>query len=273
MASEEEKLEESVGLRAELGPGGRLRQRELPMEEADFPRFQRLTFYSVLAGLCPLLPVAFLDDWIVERVQRGMVEELGKSRELAMSAAEVRLLSGEGEGRIWPGFAKGTGMAIRSGFRTVLRKVFKTAFYLLLIRDGVHQAVETFVQGYLLLHAAGLPQGLRPAGRTEERVRAIRAAVVETLREEDVKPIHRAMTRAFRRSFDLLLEGAGVLVGAFGRLRPGEPAGEKEALRQEERLLSGFVDQLAASLWGNEKYFEGLEKSFEERLARRVGEI
>ncbi|HYN22671.1 MAG TPA: hypothetical protein VE078_17055 [Thermoanaerobaculia bacterium] len=267
MAAEKEQddLDEtSIGLRAELGPGGRLRQRELPMEEADYPRFQRLTFYSVLAGLCPLLPVAFLDDWIVVKVQRGMIEELGKSRDLGLSDAEVRLLSGEGEARIWPGLAKGSGMALRSGLRTVLRKIFKTAFYLLLIRDGVHQAVETFVQGYLFLHAAGLPQGLRSAGRTEERVRAVRTAVVETLREEDVKPIHRAMTRAFRRSFDLLLEGAKLLV----RLRSAERASEGEALRQEERLLSGFVDRLAASLWGNEKYFEGLEKSFEERLAR-----
>lgn len=262
--------ESSIGLRAELRPGG-LRRPQVPqVEEADYPRFRRLTFFSVLAGLCPLLPVPFLDDWALERVQRRMVRELGESRDLELSAAEVRILAGEGEQRLWPGLLKGTAMAARSGARKVLRKVFKTAFYLLLLRDGVHRAVETFVQGYLFLYAARLPHGLRPSGRSEARVRAVRAAVLETMREEDVKPIHRAMGRAFRRSLDLLISAASLLGGVLGRVRSGERADdEAEALRQEEELLGGFVDRLAASLWGNEEYFERLEKSFEARLQRK----
>lgn len=261
--------ESSIGLRAELRPGG-LRRPQVPqVEEADYPRFRRLTFFSVLAGLCPLLPVPFLDDWALERVQRRMIRELGESRELELTDAEVRILAGEGERRLWPGLLKGTAMAARDGARRVLRKVFKTAFYLLLLRDGVHRSVETFVQGYLFLHAARLPQGLRPSGRSEERVRAVRAAVLETMREEDVKPIHSAMARSFRRSFDLLVKAASLLGGVFGRMRSGERADEGEALRQEEELLGGFVDRLAASLWGNEEYFEHLEKAFEARLQRK----
>lgn len=260
--------ESSIGLRAELRPGGRLSQ-EAPVEEADFPRFRRLTFYSVLAGLCPLLPMPYVDDWALERVQRRMVRELGESRELELSDSEVRLLAGEGERRLWPGFLKGTAMAVSSGARRVLRKVFKTAFFVLLMRDGVHRAVETFVQGYLFLYASRLPQGLRPAGRTPARVRAVRAAVLETMREEDVKPIHRAIGRAFRRSFDLLVKAASRLGGVFGRLRAGEQADEGAALKEEEELLGGFVDRLAAALWGNEEYFERLEKSFEKRLDRK----
>jgi hypothetical protein len=261
--------ESSIGLRAELRPGGRLNQRELPVEVADYPRFRRLTFYSVLAGLCPLLPVPFLDDWALERAQRRMVSELGESRDLSLSDGEVRVLAGEGEKRVWPGFFRGTALAVRSGTRRVLRKVFKTGFYALLMRDGVHRAVETFVQGYLFLYAARLPQGLHPAGRTPERVKAVREAVVETMREEDVKPIHHAIGRAFQRSFDLLVKAAGRLGAVFGRLRAGERADESEALRQEEEILAGVVDKLAAALWGNEEYFERLEKAFEGRLQRR----
>lgn len=261
--------ESSIGLRAELRPGG-LRRPQVPqVEEADYPRFRRLTFFSVLAGLCPLLPVPFLDDWALERVQRRMVRELGESRDLELSESEVRILAGEGERRLWPGLLKGTAMAARSGARKVLRKVFRTAFYLLLLRDGVHRAVETFVQGYLFLHAARLPQGLRPSGRNEERVRAVRAAVLDTMREEDVKPIHRAMGRAFRRSLDLLVKAASLLGAVLGRVRSGERADEGDAFREEEELLGGFVDRLAASLWGNEEYFERLEKAFEERLQRK----
>lgn len=261
--------ESSIGLRAELRPGGLKRPQVPQVEEADYPRFRRLTFFSVLAGLCPLLPVPFLDDWALERVQRRMVRELGESRDLELTDAEVRILAGEGERRLWPGLLKGTALAAREGARRVLRKVFKTVFYLLLLRDGVHRAVETFVQGYLFLRASRLPQGLRPSGRTEERVRAVRAAVLETMREEDVKPIHRAMGRAFRRSFDLLIKAATLLGGVLGRVRSGERADEGDAFREEEELLGGFVDRLAASLWGNEEYFERLEKAFEERLQRK----
>jgi hypothetical protein len=264
--------ESSLGLRAELRPGGRVKQTGDIMEEADYPRFRRLTFFSVLAGLCPLLPVPLLDDWALERVQRRMVRDLGESRDLGLTEEEVRILSGAGERRLWPGFPKGTSMAVRSGARRVLGKLFKTGLYLLLMRDGVHRAVEAFIQGYLFLYASRVPMGLRPAGRTETRIRAVRAAVVETLREEDVAPIHQAMGRAFRRSFDLVLKAAGRLGALFGRLRSGESRddAETEALREEEELLGGFVDRLAASLWGNEEYFERLESSFVERLSRKL---
>jgi hypothetical protein len=261
--------ESSLGLRAELRPGGRVKQTGDIMEEADFPRFRRLTFFSVLAGLCPLLPIPLLDDWALERVQRRMVHDLGASRDLGLTEEEVRILAGAGERRLWPGFVKGTSMAVRSGARRVLGKMFKTGFYFLLMRDSVHRAVEAFIQGYLFLYAARLPMGLRTAGRTEERVRAVRAAVVETLREEDVAPIHQAIGRAFRRSFDLVLKAAGRLGSVFARLRSGEPADETEALQEEEEILGGFVDRLAASLWGNEEYFERLERSFVERLSRK----
>jgi hypothetical protein len=269
-ADDEDPLDQSsIGLRAELRPGGRAKQTGEVMEVADFPRFRRLTFFSVLAGLCPLLPLPFLDDWALERIQRRMVRELGESRNLDLSETEAQILAGAGERRPWPGFLKGTALAVRSGTRRILRKAFKTLFYVLLVRDGVHRAVETFVQGYLFLYAARRPQGLHPAGRSGERVRAVRDAVVETMREEDVKPIHRAIGRAFRRSFDLLIDAAGRLATVFGRLRAGERADEAEALRVEEELLGGFVDRLAAALWGNEEYFERLERAFEERLLRR----
>jgi hypothetical protein len=259
----------SIGLRAELRPGGRIRQTGEVMEEADFPRFRRLTSFSVLAGLCPLLPLPFLDDWALERIQRRMVRELGESRALGLSETEVQILAGAGERRPWPGFLKGSAFAVQSSTKSILRKVFKTVFSMLLVRDGAHRAVETFVQGYLFLYAARRPQGLRPSGRTEERVRAVREAVVETLREEDVKPIHRSIGRAFRHNFDLLTQSADRLAPLFGQLRSGESADESETLREEEELLGRFVDRLAAALWGNEEYFERLEQAFEDRLLRR----
>jgi hypothetical protein len=275
--SERDRLDESLGMHVELRPGKTLSRLEEPpaVEQADWPRFRRLTFFSVLAGLCPLIPLPFVDDWAVGLIHRRMVRELGESRGLELADGEIRLLAGTGERR-WPGLLKGTALAVRRGVGKIVGKLFKTAFYVLLLREGIHRAVETFVEGYLLLHAAGLPQALRPSGRTPERVRAVRAAVVSTMKEVDVTPIHKAVGRSFERSFGLLSEAAAKL-GA--RLSPWQRrAGTASAavdtddasvpLQEEEELLGGFVDQLAGSLWGDQEYFESLERAFEERLAR-----
>lgn len=272
--SERDLLDESLGMHVELRPGKTLSQIEAPtaVEEADWPRFRRLTFFSVLAGLCPLIPMPFVDDWAINLIHRRMVRELGESRDLDLREDEVRLLAGTGERR-WPGFVKGTAMLVRRGVGKVVGKVFKTAFYALLLRDGVHRAVETFVEGYLLLYAAGLPQALRPASRNPERVQAVRAAVISTMKEADVTAIHKAMGRAFQGSFSLLMEAAvklgSRLTGFRSRQKETSDPDEAVPLQEEEEILGGFVDRLAGTLWGDEEYFKTLEQAFDERLARQ----
>ena len=273
--SERDLLDESLGMHVELRPGKALSQIEEPpaVAEADWPHFRRLTFYSVLSGLFPLIPVPFVDDWALGLIRGRMVRELGESRDLGLTDEEIRLLAGTGERR-WPGLLKGTALVVRKGLGKVVGKVFKTAFYVLLLREGANRAVETFVEGYLLLYAAGLPQALRPASRTPERVRTVRAAVVSTMKEADVTAIHKAIGRFFsQESFGLLLEAAtklGALLKSFrsGPASAGAPD-EGVPLQEEEEILGGLVDRLAETLWEEEKYFESLERAFDERLARQ----
>ncbi len=271
--SERDLLDESLGMHVELLPGKSLSQTEEPpaVEEADWPHFRRLTFFSVLAGLCPLIPMPFVDDWAIGLIRRRMMRELGESRDLGLTEDEIRLLAGTGERR-WPGLLKGTAMIVRRGVGKIVGKLFKTVFYALLLREGIHRAVETFVEGYLLLYAAGMPQALRPSSRTPERVRAVRAAVVSTLKEADVTAIHKAIGRSFQGSFSLLLEAAVKLGSRLTGFRSKQAAAsapdEAVPLQEEEEILDGFVDQLAATLWGDQEYFESLERAFDERLAR-----
>lgn len=272
--SERDLLDESLGMHVELRPGKTLSQLEEPpaVEQADWPHFRRLTFFSVLAGLCPLIPLPFVDDWAIGLIRRRMVRELGESRDLALNEDEVQLLAGHGERR-WPGLLKGTALAVRRGVGKLVGKVFKTAFYVLLLREGIHRAVETFVEGYLLLYAAGLPQALRPAGRTPERVRTVRAAVVSTMKEADVTAIHKAIGRAFEGSFGLLSEAAAKLgsrlMGFRSKQKEAGAPDETVPLQEEEEILGGFVDRLAGTLWGDEEFFQSLEQAFDERFARQ----
>ena len=220
----------------------------------------------MLGGLSSLIPMPLLDEWARGVILRRMVRELSETRELELSDADVGILVGAAERRAGSGLVMA---AVRQGGAKVLRKLFKTAFYVLLIREGVHRSAEIFLQGYLLLYAARLPAGLKPAGRTEERVRAVREAILATTREADVAPVRKAIGRAFRRSFSLLFQVTGLLADHLGRLRSRRESPPPDAdLREEEELLGGFVDKLAASLWGNQEYFEALEKDFAARLGR-----
>jgi hypothetical protein len=246
--------ESSLGLHVELLPGKTLSQAEEPpaVEEADWPHFRRLTFLSVLAGLCPLIPLPSEDARVTGLIHRQMVRELGDDRHLDLSESESRLLVGADGQRV--GLLDGAALALRRGMGRILGKVLRKPPSDLLLREGVHRTVDTFVEGYLLLQAASLPQALRPAGRTEQRVRAVRTAVMSTLRESDVSSIQKAVDSSFQGSFDLLSQAAA-------QLSPAMP------LDEEEKLLGGFVDQLAGALWGDHGCCESLERSFGERFA------
>src|SRR6185436_1622748 len=247
--SERDLLDEStLGLHVELLPGKALSQLEEPpaVEEADWPHFRRLVSFSVQTGLCPLVPAPSAEDGAVSRIRRTMVRELEESRSLGLSEDDVRLLAGELHR---PGVLEGAALAVRRSVGKVLGSVWKT----FPLREGVDRAVETFVEGYLLLHAAGLPQALRPAGRTPERVRVVRAAVESTLRDANVTPIRTLIGRSFQSSSGRLSEAAAKL-GAAGS------AADEAPLQEAEEL----VDQLAGALWEDQERLDALERAFKE---------
>lgn len=232
--------------------------------------FRRLTFFSVLGGLCPLIPIPFMDDWALEMVQRWMVRGLAKDAGLALPDTEVKTLAGA-EDSGWRGCLGTAAWALRETVGAVLSKLFRTVFYFLTIRRSVRRSAETLHLGYLFLHAARLSPSF--AG---DRARAVRAAALATVHEANARPIHRTLTRDFRQSLSLLLQGAalfGRLLPRWRRRRPPSPEdlpSEGRVEAETEALLGGFIDRLAADLWGNREYFAGLERSFEAHLARQA---
>lgn len=97
----------------------------------------------------------------------------------------------------------------------------------------------------------------------------MRAAILATLAAVDAKPIHRTLIRDFRHSLSLLLQAAALFRRFLPRRRvrrDTDLAGQSEVFQQQEELLGGFTDRLAADLWGNREYFAELEKVFESKL-------
>lgn len=258
-----------VGRSIELRPGGHLGDsdpREAPVD-ADFPAFRRLTFFSVLGGLCPFLPAPTPQGPAFEAVCTRMVTELEHSRGLGLTPEEVRLLSTCGaESRPAPaGGGPWTWLRPLQPLRQLLRRPFPR----LAVPAGVQHSVETFERGYLLLHAAGLEMAeLHPPDRTAARVEEVRAAIEATLAGTSDEPLRQAIAPAFQKSAGLLARAADLLAGFLGRA--GIAAGSG-ALTAEEELLGSLVDQIAGALWGDREGLANLERSFEANLARQRG--
>lgn len=236
------------------------------MESADPGRetFRRLTFYSILGGLCPLIPVPFMDDWTLGQVQRRMIGELARRAGVALTPQGPKILTGADDPG-WRGCLGTLGWALREVTGAILGKLFRTVFFFLTIRRSVRRSAETLHLGYLFAHALRL----EPQALSEERARAVRAAVMKTLAEVDTQPIHRTLFRDFRQSLSLLLQAAALFRRFLPRRKKKKEtdlAGQSEAFRQQEELLGGLTDRLAADLWGNREYFAGLEKVFERNL-------
>jgi len=240
--------------------------------QAPDPRraiFRRLTFYSVLGGLCPLIPAPFVDDWALGQVQRRMLAEVARHAGVALSAPERRILAGGGE-PLWRGCAGTIVWAVREVAGAILKWLFRTLFYFLTIRRSVRRSAETLHLGYLFDHTLRLgPAALPSTLGAEDRARLIRAAAMKTLEQVDDRAIHRTLIRDFRRSLSLLLQAAALfrrLLPRRRKRRDTDLAAEGEVFRREEELLGGFVDRLSADLWGNQAYFGELERLFEANL-------
>jgi hypothetical protein len=273
-ASTDDPLEATgIGRSIELRPGGHLGGSE-PLEppvDADFPGFRRLTFFSVLGGLCPLLPSAVGEGAAFEAVCTRMVTELGVSRGLALTPGEVRTLAASTADD--PAAApRRAGNLLQS-----LRHLLSRPFPRLSVQSGVRRSVEAFGRGYLLLHAAGLEMAdLHPPDRTEAQVRQVQAAIEAALAVGD-QTLEKAIAPVYRRSSTLLLRAADLLAGFLRRIPEHGGAGGtgiaagSGALAAEDKILGPLVDQIAAALWNDREGLAGLERSFEANLALQRG--
>jgi len=236
-----------------------------PRDEA----FRRLTFFSVLGGLCPLIPVPFMDDWALEQVQRRMVWEIGRDEGRGWSSREVKILAGD-EDAVRMGCLGRTVWAVREVAGAILGKLFRTVFYFLTIRRSARLSAETLQLGYLVRHAARLPAASVPsAGGLDDGARTVRAAIAAALAQVDAGPVHRTLTRDFRRSLSLMVQAASLFRRFLPRRKRAGRAAElpdAEIFSQEEQLLGTFVDRLAVNLWGNQAYFTELESALERNL-------
>jgi uncharacterized protein (DUF697 family) len=234
------------------------------------PWFQRVTFYSVMAGLCPLIPVPFLDDRVLDAVKRRMTTVLARERGVGLTERQRDYLSGtysESKGCL----ARTGGLAFKLTVKLV-GKIFRKLLIFLAAKEAADVASRTFHEGYLLhllFDPATPPAWPDPerAGTAEKETDAWHArwAIERAVAETDPRPVNQAMKRTFRSSRGLMKESARVL-GKAVRAGKGPGVAREETAAaveaEESERLAGVVEPLADELWIERGYLDDLESRF-----------
>ncbi|MCB9758693.1 MAG: hypothetical protein H6739_02540 [Alphaproteobacteria bacterium] len=152
----------------------------------------KIAHYGLLSGLCPLIPLPFVDEWVLRRVRAALFVELLQAQGVSEAGANADTLS-EDTRAFFPGCLWGA-------FLYPIRKLFRTVLFFLLIKDCLDQATETLHRGQMVLLAA--ERGLLPAHTAE-----VRAHMDQACRDQSISPINRFLLRKQRPALPDRLHG------------------------------------------------------------------
>ncbi len=237
--------------------------------------FRRVTFYSLLSALPPLIPVPYLDDRILAMVRRSMVGALLRDQQVVATSRQVRWLSeGEGQRR---GCAGRVLWLLRAATIKLVSRVVRKLVVFLTFKQCADEASKSFHLGYLLHYslrdgqvrsALMAPSDSAGSEHSQEPWELrFHGAMSAALAGIDHRPIEQLFKRSFRGSRRLLLRASRTL-----RRKGGARQASDSMWRDQEEQLGGTVDQLSAELRAQRHYFTALERKFELHLAAREEE-
>jgi uncharacterized protein (DUF697 family) len=193
--------------------------------------------HSALAGLCPLIPLPYVDDLLIRRITRRMCKTL--------FAAHDRTLTRPGAAALTTGPSGWLRGAATSVALFPIKKLVRKAVVVLAIKDCGDVASAVFHDGWLLAHLLAH----RETPTDPAYLRRVREQMLRTYEDIDPAPLRRALTGAYRAA------KVGTLA-AVTRLRGGEPDHPDEALISRMRAA-------AMSQW---RYLDRLTRRFHEHL-------
>lgn len=261
-----------------------------PMEPSTgSSEVRTLAVHALLAGLAPLVPVPLLDDWILDRIRRRLVERLAADaglewgslpadhREEVRRGEILRILADkdpsewDAEGCVRGCLYRSVVVPVRFVFLRVLRKLLRKILYFLAVKDAVDEISRTFQHAWLLRHA--FDRGRFPA--TTRDARALRGAVDAVATELDPRPLESAARSALRHSRRLFRRAAtnlGRIVRGLGRSEDDLDWVDQAAEETDERATS-LVDELLAGLLRERGYLAALETRLDRFLDASPGPV
>lgn len=218
--------------------------------------------YSVLVGLSPLVPVPFVDDWLVNYFRRRLVRSLASSHGQQFSDESVSLLADE----------KGSKGCLLGCLSMVIlypiKKIFRKVFYFLEWKRAVDLTSHTYHFGYLLNFA--LRDGFLKSDTNN--LEAVRAVLDDVCNDTSIKPIESVVAGTFRQTKSLIFSGVEILEKAFRNLK-GKPTQDDvgvavESVEEEEKeKLEGITNKLGSGIASvPEEHFKEMKEKFTARM-------
>jgi hypothetical protein len=248
-------------------------------KDADGAALRRVMLYGVLAGLCPLIPIPFIDDVIIGKLRKRMISGQLEAAGLDPGRMQVNLIT-----YIEPEI-KLLGCLFGVAWM-VIKKIFRKIVFLFALKDCVDHASRMVHHGWLVQYAittGTLSQHTFDQGN--DAIKLVRDSVLHASDHLDTRPFNQALKRIFRGSGALMRSSAGALgrMLTAGGARRREPDTVEAALDAIEVRQIGEVerilDEVVRAMGGQRSYMLHLEQAFDathEKLraqpARRTGE-
>lgn len=219
----------------------------------ETPGARRVVVGAVLSGLCPLIPLPWVDDYVMAKVRQHLYRSLYSAFGVPPDDKAIQALAARPSRGLW-------------GCLTVLvfypiKKIFRKIFFLLAVKDAVDAASETLHEGLLLRHA--LEGGLLAGGPSLRLVPAVRATLAAT----DPRPLNQALRRAFSASRSLLSTIAATLGQVLGTRGKGDlDHGLDHA--HADASLDPLVDLVGRIMFAEPGYLEALLRRFDAEWGR-----
>lgn len=230
----------------------------------------RATFYGLICGSTSLIPIPFLDDWILNLLRRYMARDLLGQGHITLSFGQARSLTRLPSRWVDGGClsAAGYGLVVMplTVIWYVIKKIFRKLVIVFMLKEATDRAVLSFHEAYLLV-LAGHRKSSRPMVLEGDRLAALRQALFDTLGETDTTVLSHVFKGIIRLNRKTLSQAGRQSVKTWRRLRrksgPEVRAEATEAMHQEELLLEGVGRQASEKILVETGHLEDLEERFE----------
>ncbi len=234
----------------------------------DGSGLKRVLFYGTLAGLCPLIPIPFIDDVLIKTLRKRMIRGQLRRAGLEPAKPQVNLIT------FLPLEVKLLGCVLGVAWY-VIKKILRKLVYIFAIKDCVDNASEVVHHGWLVQYAlASGTLGQHTFEQGNDAIKLVRDSVLETSENIDTRPFNQALKRFFRGSRSLVrsaARAAGRLLRAGGADRRSPDSVDAALDHVEQRRvgeLEKVLDAMVRAIGGQQGYLRQLEAAFDETYAR-----
>ncbi len=243
--------------------------------------------YSLFAGVCPLIPVPWVDDFVLRRVRRAGFRRLFRQGGAEPSSFQLDELTTDRSSWLRGCFA---GLVLYP-----IKRIFRKIIFVFTLKDCVDAASRTFHELWLVRHLTADWQAApaEAAGGVAAAAR-LRRALDRALAETDPRPVEQVFKQAFRSGRRRALDVAAALGRAIRRargLKAREEAVDRlvEAAEARAEAVDAFpeapgvygetagtagdagvqalVEEVESRLLVQRGYFEALERRFLRHLS------